>query len=334
MRVSAPLPTGVAALFRKSAGRRRRLEDKLVGHLESVDFEEVVLPVVDYLEPYEAMLDTSSRQELYRFIDRDGEVLALRADFTPMLARLLAPGLASLPLPQKLFYRGDVLRYQEERAGRQREFYQLGGELLGFPGHDGEALVLRHFLELLTIGERRRLLVVVGFAGALDQVLLEQASDGPEAVQATVGAIMRRERRLASSGTLREVIEHGLPEASDALGEKAQGRLERLQALCEGLNAEFPEVELRLDLAEFADQTLAPELAPGLGNRAYYDGLVFRAFAGRAAEPVGAGGRYDSLFHRLGAEVTACGFSLSLDRLMAQDGQAQDGQTDAGETRS
>jgi ATP phosphoribosyltransferase regulatory subunit HisZ len=74
-------------------------------------------------------------------------------------------------------------------------------------------------------------------------------------------------------------------------------------------------VELRIDLAEFADQTVDPRLRPGLEGRAYYDGLVFRAFGGRAAEPLGGGGRYDRLFHRLGAEVTAAGFSLSLDRL-------------------
>ena len=61
-------------------------------------------------------------------------VLALRADFTPMLARLIVPRLSSLELPLRLFYRGDVLRYQEEHAGRQREFYQLGAEIVVLPG--------------------------------------------------------------------------------------------------------------------------------------------------------------------------------------------------------
>jgi ATP phosphoribosyltransferase regulatory subunit len=74
-------------------------------------------------------------------------------------------------------------------------------------------------------------------------------------------------------------------------------------------------VELRIDLAEFADQVLDDDLRRLLSRHPYYDGLVFRAFAGRAAEPVGAGGRYDRLFRRLGHEVTAAGFSLSLDRL-------------------
>lgn len=123
MKVTASLPTGVAALLFEGAARRRRLEEAMVRRLEDHGFGEVILPVVDYLEPYEAMLSPQSRSELYRFVDRDGEVLALRADFTPMLARLLAPRLASMELPLRLCYRGDVLRYQEERAGRQREHY-------------------------------------------------------------------------------------------------------------------------------------------------------------------------------------------------------------------
>ncbi len=330
MKVSAALPTGVAALFFDSARRHRELEDKLVGQLRESGFSEVILPVVDYLEPYEAMLSGSvARDELYRFVDRDGEVLALRADFTPMLARLIAPRLAALELPLHLFYRGDVLRYQEEHAGRLRETYQLGAEVLGLPGEDGERLALERFLELLATGERRRLMVVLGFAGALDRLLLERAGDvAPKGskrnvdASALAAAVMRRERSAVrrAGDALLQVVEHGVPDDPGELGAEAAARLERLEALARELAEAFPQVDLRLDLAEFADQTLARGLASGAGPRTYYDGLVFRAFAGAAAEPVGGGGRYDAMFQRLGAGVTASGFSLSLDRLMGREG--------------
>ena len=315
MKVSAALPTGVAALFFDSARHHRELEDKLVEQLRSSGFSEVILPVIDYLEPYSAMLSGSvSRDELYRFVDRDGEVLALRADFTPMLARLIAPRLTALDLPLQLFYRGDVLRYQEEHAGRLRETYQLGAEVLGLPGEDGERLALERFLELLAIGDRRRLMVVVGFAGALDRLLLERAGNGGPADLAA--AVLRRERSVARRGgdALLQVVEHGVPDDPAELGAEAAARLEHLADLARELNQAFPQIEIRLDLAEFADQTLADELQAG-GPRTYYDGLVFRAFAGAAAEPVGGGGRYDTMFRQLGADVTASGFSFGLDRL-------------------
>lgn len=319
MKVSASLPTGVAALLFEGARQRRRLEEILVRHLEGAGFSEAILPVVDFLEPYEQMLSPARRAELYRFVDRDGELLALRADFTPMLARLLAPRMASLELPLRLFYRGDVLRYQEERAGRSREFYQLGAEVLGLPGEEGELEMLRHFLELLDISERRRLYLVIGFAGALDELLLR---GGAGEAAALAEAVVRRERRAAraAGSTLLAVVEDGLPADPSELGEAAAGRLARLLALRDRLAAEFPHIELRIDLAEFADQVRAPSLLSRIGSRAYYDGLVFRAFAGAAAEPVGGGGRYDRLFERLGAKVTACGFSFAIDRLLEKNG--------------
>ncbi|HEX6203249.1 MAG TPA: ATP phosphoribosyltransferase regulatory subunit, partial [Thermoanaerobaculia bacterium] len=297
------------------------------------------------LEPYEPLLTAARREELYRFIDRDGEVLALRADFTPMLARLLAPMLAAAPaaapaagsplaLPLRLFYRGDVVRYEEERPGRQREFYQVGAELLGVPGVAAEREMLRLFLALLatTAAAGRGVRVVVGFAGALDRPLAEAAAAGADPA-ALAAALSRRERAAFSAAaaagagwarTLRGVLEEGVPAQAEELGEAAAARFAEVEELVAEMAAERPEMAIGLDLAELADQVLDPALeaaiagapaAAAAGERGYYDGLVFRAYAGAVALPAGAGGRYDRLFRRLGAEVPAVGFSLGLDRL-------------------
>lgn len=358
MRISASLPQGVTALLFSAARRRRELESRLVEHLETADFSEVVLPIVDYLEPYEPLLTPASRGELYRFIDRDGELLALRADFTPMLARLLAPMLTLAPgsgpsadaaprrppleLPLRLFYRGDVVRYEQERPGRQREFYQVGAELLGVPGMAAEREMLRLFLTLLAAAAGEGTVrVVVGFAGALDRPLAAAAAAGADPPR-LAAALSRRERGPFAAGaaagapwatTLRAVLERGVPERPEELGEAASARLAAVAGLVREATADFPGVAVDLDLAEFADQVLDPALESLLGGlpeadssgsrqaagggaeRAYYDGIVFRAYAGAVALPAGAGGRYDRLFRRLGAEVPAVGFSLGLDRL-------------------
>jgi ATP phosphoribosyltransferase regulatory subunit len=332
MRISAALPTGVHALFFESARRRRALEARLAGRLEAEGFHEVILPILDYLEPYEPMLTAASRGELYRFVDRGGDLLALRADFTPMLARLLAPRLsadgAGLPLPLRLFYRGDVVRYEEERAGRQREFYQMGAELLGVPGEQAEQEMLRLFLELLGADAAGEVSIILGFAGALDRLLLEAGGDDPDASRRLALAVARRERGAVrhagdSCKTLLGVLENGVPDRPEDLGPEAAGRLRGLLALRDDLAARFPGALLSIDLAEFALQSRDPRLLEATGaERAYYDGLVFRAYAGRSGIPVGGGGRYDRLFRALGAEVPAVGFSLGLDRLL-QAGDAE-----------
>ena len=319
MRISAALPHGVHALFFDSARRRRRLETTLAGRLLDAGFDEVVLPILDYVEPYEPLMTAASRSELYRFIDRDGELLAVRADFTPMLARLLAPRLGALSLPLRLFYRGDVVRYEEERAGRQREFYQMGAELLGLPGEAAEHEMLRLFLDLLALAGGDPVQVVLGFAGALDRLLLGAGVSDPGRLATAVARRERGEvRRGGSDGSaLLAVVEHGMPDDPETLGPEAAARLRGLLGLREELAAAFPAVQLSIDLAEFAHQSLDPRLAMG-GERPYYDGLVFRAYVGAVgamALPVGGGGRYDRLFRSLGAEVPAVGFSLGLDRL-------------------
>ncbi len=315
MRVSAALPTGVAALLFESARRRREAEELMVARLRDAGYSEVILPILDYLEPYEDLLTPATRGELYRFVDRDGDLLALRADFTPMLARLLAPRLGSLSLPLRLFYRGDVIRYQEERAGRAREFYQLGAELLGLPGEWAEREVLKLFLELATTVGGGGLQVVLGFAGALDRLLLAAEVDDPFRLAAAVARRERGEVRRACPSLL-SVVENGLPDRPEDLGPEAAGRLQGLITLRDELAAIYPDVLLTIDLAEFARNSLDPKLTVAEGERPYYDGLVFRAYGGPAALPVGGGGRYDRLFRALGAEVPAVGFSLSLERLL------------------
>jgi ATP phosphoribosyltransferase regulatory subunit len=316
VRVSAELPVGVAALFGDEARRRRELEERLARELAASDYQEVILPILDFADPYGPLLPPSSRGELYRFSDRDGELLTLRADFTPMLARLLATRLEAFELPARLFYRGDVVRYQENRVGRHRELFQLGAELLGAPGPAAEAEALGLFLRLLAgvAGSRPR--VVLGLAGALDELLLAC----PEPVE-LARAIARRERSVArrAGRALLEVVEEGVPRNPAALGRCAP-RLEALEALRERLAAEAPGIGLTVDLAEFAQVSRDPALEAGAGARAYYDGVVFRAYVGPAAVPVGGGGRYDRLFRELGAPVAAVGFSLGLDRLLFANG--------------
>ncbi len=320
MRISAALPAGVTALLFDEARKRRRFEDSAVEAFEAEGFSEVVLPILDYLRPYESLLTPELREELYRFVDRDGELLALRGDFTPMLARLLAPRLGALKTPLRLFYRGDVVRYQEERPGRLREYYVVGAEHLGARGDAADEEMIDLFLRQLTLDGRRGIRVILGFAGALDGLLTEVASGDRMGL---VRAVSRRERRLvgAASPFLLEVVEDGVPEDPEALGASAARGLRRLQALEQRLQSRFdPDVvTLTIDLAEFVEDFVDPGLEQEGARRPYYDGLMFRAYFDVGAQSIGRGGRYDRLFRRLGADLGAVGFSISVDPLLRGD---------------
>lgn len=136
-------PTGARPLLVEETARRRCIEARFVSLLESGGFAEVVLPIIDFADPYGDLAGSDTARHSYRFTDRDGELVALRSDFTPMVARALAPSLDAARLPLRVFYRGDVVRCEPTRLGSNRELFQIGAELIGDPSADGDLEMLR-----------------------------------------------------------------------------------------------------------------------------------------------------------------------------------------------
>ena len=118
-------------LLVEETARRRRTESRFVDLLEGAGFDEVLLPIIDYAEPYASIASPDAKRQSYRFVDRDGELVAIRSDFTPMVARALAPAIDSANLPLRVFYRGDVIRCEASRLGTNREMFQIGAEIIG-----------------------------------------------------------------------------------------------------------------------------------------------------------------------------------------------------------
>ena len=135
-------PTGARPLLVEETARRRRIETRFVSLLEGAGFAEVVLPIIDFADAYANVTGSDAARQSYRFTDRDGELVAIRSDFTPMVARAIAPSLEASRLPLRVFYRGDVVRCEATRLGRNRELFQIGAELIGSADGDSEMLRL------------------------------------------------------------------------------------------------------------------------------------------------------------------------------------------------
>jgi ATP phosphoribosyltransferase regulatory subunit HisZ len=135
-------PTGARPLLIEETARRRRVEAIFVDTLERSGFAEIVLPIIDFAEPYTGVTDPATARQSYRFTDREGELVAIRSDFTPLVARALAPVLTG-NLPLQVFYRGDVVRCEESRLGTNRELFQIGAELIGDASEEADLLMLR-----------------------------------------------------------------------------------------------------------------------------------------------------------------------------------------------
>ena len=312
------LPRGVQALLFDAADRRRRAEDAVVAVLSAAGLREVILPVLDYADPY-AGITAEGDERLYRFLDREGEALALRADFTPMAARVVAPRIGDFAEPVSLFYRGDVVRDEATGVGRPREFAQVGAERYGDVRFEADEEMLGLLLDALDALPTAALRLTLGFAGLLRRVI-EAAAPGVASGDGTrLEDVMRcaRERRVSAidallrdagaPGAVADVIAGGLLRGFDpssslfrppALAKEA-AKLARAAAVA---RSRRPGLSVVVDLAATPD-------AP------YYTGLTFSVDAAGVPGVLAAGGRYDGLLARFGVPAPAVGFSIGLEAL-------------------
>jgi ATP phosphoribosyltransferase regulatory subunit len=275
-------PTGARPLLIEETARRRGIESRFVSLLESEGFAEVVLPIIDFAEPYAPVTRREAARQSYRFTDRDGELVAVRSDFTPMLARALGPVLDDGDLPLRVFYRGDVIRCQATRLGANRELFQIGAEIIGDPSPEADVAVLR-----LVAGITRSFgiepLIVYTDASIL------QPFDGD-----TRAALLTK-RMSANLPPLAQKLIAGTATLDDVHSERLE-----IVARTLGDDARFV---LHLD-----------DVEPDAG---YYSGLRFRVFAADRRTLIAQGGRYDTLYGHFGIDAPAIGFTFTIDELEA-----------------
>jgi ATP phosphoribosyltransferase regulatory subunit len=311
------VPPGVQCFVGAEARRRRRIEETVVSVFEGWDYEEIIPPLFDYADVF-ASPGLATRT--YSFVGRDGSLLALRPDFTSLLAKIAAGRLADRQPPIRLYYSGEVLRYEPPKAGRQSELFQMGLEHLGGDSRAADA-------EILAIaGECLERLGVSGWVLALGHVGAFHGLVRALSLEAATADLLGERMEAKDTEGVRSVLA-----TAKASGPAAEA-LVRLSALA-GDRASLAEAAPALEccpeaaravgeLREVADALAAA----GLGDRVaidlgevrgldYYTGLVFRVYARGLGFEVGAGGRYDTLLARFGRPMPAVGFMLGLDRV-------------------
>jgi ATP phosphoribosyltransferase regulatory subunit len=279
-------PTGVHPLLAEETARRRRIEARFVDAFAAAGFEEVVLPIIDYVEPYASLVDSAAAKQSYRFVDREGDLVAIRADFTPMLARALAPSIADGDLPLRIYYRGDVIRVEASRLGANRELFQIGAEIVGDNSVDADVAMLRLASEL--VPNRSIVYNDVSIASAL----IAQSDAVREALAA---------KRMTA----------GVPAALRTI----VGKLISGEATIDDVAPFAPEAAARLCAigdAVGVDGVFSLHL-DDIEDSGYYTGLRFRVYTNGAK--VAQGGRYDTLYERFGRRAAAIGFTFTIDDL-------------------
>jgi ATP phosphoribosyltransferase regulatory subunit len=287
-------------LLAEETARRRRIELRFVDALTGAGFSEVVLPIIDYVEPYAALVEPATAKQSYRFVDREGDLIAIRSDFTPMLARALAPSIAPEELPLRLFYRGDVIRVEASRLGANRELFQIGAEIVGDDSIVADVAMLRLAADLVR-------------APCIEPAAEPNAEPTIVYNDVSIAAAL-----IAQAGAVREALAakrmtSGVPAALQTIVAK----LISSEATLNDVAPFAPEAAARLSAIEEAvagDAVFALHL-DDIEDGGYYTGLRFRVYAGSGRAKVAQGGRYDNLYERFGQRAAAIGFTFTIDDL-------------------
>jgi ATP phosphoribosyltransferase regulatory subunit len=321
MKTLTQIPLGTQLLFGKAAKKRRRIERTIFSVFERWKYDEIIPPIFDYYDVFAKGMGAAFEDTLYRFIDREGNVLALRPEFTSLVAKSVATRLADQPKPLRLCYCGEVLRYEAPRGGRQREFFQIGVEHIGGEAIQSDAEIIRVAIESLKKLGIRRFQINLGEMGYFNGIVerMNLSRDDLAKIKTLVDvkdtAGLRLELdRLALSEKRRNILLSlvHLTGNSDTLrtarqlvsNEKSLKALDRLEALLAVLKKHKVEDHITIDLSEVRGQD-------------YYTGTIFKIYVPGLGFEIGGGGRYDNLFKNFGCDFPSVGFSFSLERLMA-----------------
>src|SRR5687768_13173075 len=181
---TSQLPKGVKIYLPDEAATKRVVEERLLGVFRRWGYREVVTPTYEYFDVLSKGTDHELQEGMFKMVDREsGRLLALRADITPQIARIVATRLRDEPKPLRLGYVTNVFRFDEPQVGRYREFYQAGVELIGLDKPEAEVEVLAMTVEGLSALGLRHFKIDVGhpdfFRGLMEETAAtdEQARD-------------------------------------------------------------------------------------------------------------------------------------------------------------
>lgn len=276
-------------------------------------FARMDTPMFEFSEVFHRAVGETSdivSKETYTFSDRGGESLTLRPEFTAAIVRAFLSNKLTQELPFKCFYAGPAFRYERPQKGRQRQFHQIGAELLGAnePMADVELIALGvHTLRVL---------------GLLDVVTLELNSLGDVESrlayrEALVKYLTQHEASLSADSKVR--LEKNPLRILDSKDEGDRKVIVNAPTLHEHFNDTsrdyYNAVKAGLDSLgiRYAENS---RLVRGLD---YYSHTVFEFTTDQlgAQGTVLAGGRYDGLVKLMGGpEIAGIGWAAGVERLV------------------
>ncbi|MCC6643692.1 histidine--tRNA ligase [Candidatus Peregrinibacteria bacterium] len=290
---------------------------KIVRHrCRQAGFRRITTPIFEYTEVFKRTVGEASdivSKEMYTFEDKAGRSLTLKPEGTaPVCRAYIQHGMANLPQPVEFYYIEPFFRYERPQAGRYRQFWQFGFELIGEtdPALDAQVILLaQRIYQDLGIADTLKLQINNIGDLASRKVYAEALKDyyyGKERYLSDEDKVRLQKNPLRILDSKNEdtiILNQSAPKFKDFISAESREYHEEVLMYLRDLKIEYNENE---------------NLVRGLD---YYNQTVFEFYDEKKGgqNSVGGGGRFDGLIELLGGHPTpAIGFGMGLERVIAQ----------------
>jgi histidyl-tRNA synthetase len=273
----------------------------------SFGYQEWEAPMLETIELYAAKSgEELVNQQSFVFPDRGGEMLTLRPELTPSLARMVAQHQNQLVFPLRWWSWGPFWRYERPQRGRTREFFQWNIDMIGVdtPESDAELIAIAaNFLRKIKLTAQDAVILVN------DRKLTnsELSKLGiPQANLTDYLSLIDRRAKMKPSEWDANAIDLGMTE-SQLDGMKSFLADPELWKKSETLVRVFNALEI-LGIADYVRYD-----ANTIRGLLYYTSTVFEAYAlnSEIKRALLGGGRYDNLMSQVGGDpLPATGFAM------------------------
>jgi histidyl-tRNA synthetase len=273
---------------------------------EGFGYQEYEAPFLESIELYAAKSgEELVKEQSFVFPDRGGDLITLRPELTPSLARMIAQRQKQLLYPVRWWSWGPFWRYERPQKGRTREFFQWNIDLLGVdtPEADAEMVAIAATFLRATGLSPQQVTILVNNRRLMDGEIrhLNIAAER----RTEVFRLIDRRDKMSASEWRAYAKEVGLSE----------DQFEGLKAILadEGLwqkSAEMQRFFSAITALGVGDYVrYAPHIIRGLE---YYTGTVFECWdADGEFRAILGGGRYDNLVGDVGGDpLPGVGFAM------------------------
>lgn len=315
------LPDGIDEVLPAQAQQVEHARRALLDYFARWGYELVIPPLMEYTDSL--LLDLGADVDLYAFKLTDqlsGKTLAIRPDITPQVARIDAHSLKR-DGAVRLCYAGSVLHTRAKSLLASRSPIQIGAELFGCDGLQGDIEIISLMLGMLDAAGIKGCHLDLGHVGiyraivAASGLSLPQQAEYFDALQRKASAEIELLLKAANinsdvASQLRALVSLNgdravLAEAREVLATvpAALAALDELDAVATVLLQRYPSLVMHFDLSE-------------LRGYEYHTGLVFAALAPGYGKALTNGGRYNDIGAAFGRSRAATGFSADLRALV------------------